>query len=276
MTHCLLVNIILLLFLLLILTIVVILAPFLYFYRNYMNFLNWHNCQLIKIVGFKLFASTFHRITSQNLTVQLYSVQNVLCNMWPYLCTCYFLLLLRVCMRLVSLLRNDAANFNLMLYGFISHSPPTRWIIFVFKEPKMFPELLLVQPKDESCFAHIVSLAAGVNKKAQRRRRRCHHKTRANLFPPLSSFRLPLLSFSTPHWSSSSSSASPQFSAQCFSFFLWPGSKAAPRPGGIGSAAAGQPGMEGDSMLSKILPGGAAEQAGKLGEGTTATKTEVI
>ncbi|XP_044066565.1 protein bassoon isoform X6 [Siniperca chuatsi] len=44
------------------------------------------------------------------------------------------------------------------------------------------------------------------------------------------------------------------------------GSKAAPRPGGIGSAAVGQPGMEGDSMLSKILPGGAAEQAGKLGE----------
>lgn len=45
------------------------------------------------------------------------------------------------------------------------------------------------------------------------------------------------------------------------------GSKAAPRPAGIGSAAAGQPGVEGDSMLSKILPGGAAEQAGKLGEG---------
>lgn len=51
--------------------------------------------------------------------------------------------------------------------------------------------------------------------------------------------------------------------------FSCPGSKAAPRPGGIGSAAAGQPGIEGDSMLSKILPGGAAEQAGKLGEGTT-------
>lgn len=45
------------------------------------------------------------------------------------------------------------------------------------------------------------------------------------------------------------------------------GSKAAPRPGGIGSAAAGQPGVEGESVLSKILPGGAAEQAGKLGEG---------
>uniref|UniRef100_A0A672R8X7 Bassoon presynaptic cytomatrix protein n=1 Tax=Sinocyclocheilus grahami TaxID=75366 RepID=A0A672R8X7_SINGR len=43
-------------------------------------------------------------------------------------------------------------------------------------------------------------------------------------------------------------------------------SKAAPRPGGIGSAAAGQPGVDGESMLSKILPGGAAEQAGKLGE----------
>lgn len=48
---------------------------------------------------------------------------------------------------------------------------------------------------------------------------------------------------------------------------LSPGSKAAPRPGGIGSAAAGQPGMEGDSIMSKILPGAAAEQAGKLGEG---------
>lgn len=45
------------------------------------------------------------------------------------------------------------------------------------------------------------------------------------------------------------------------------GSKAAPRPGGIGSAAAAQPGMEGDSVFSKILPGSAAEQAGKLGEG---------
>lgn len=50
-------------------------------------------------------------------------------------------------------------------------------------------------------------------------------------------------------------------------FLLSPGSKAAPRPGGIGSAAAGQPGMEGEGMFSKILPGGAAEQAGKLGEG---------
>lgn len=49
------------------------------------------------------------------------------------------------------------------------------------------------------------------------------------------------------------------------------GSKAAPRPAGIGSAAAGQPGVEGDSMLSKILPGGAAEQAGKLGEGKQRT-----
>lgn len=50
--------------------------------------------------------------------------------------------------------------------------------------------------------------------------------------------------------------------------FFCTGSKAAPRPGGIGSAAAGQPGMEGEGMFSKILPGGAAEQAGKLGEGT--------
>lgn len=54
---------------------------------------------------------------------------------------------------------------------------------------------------------------------------------------------------------------------------LFAGSKAAPRPGGIGSAAAGQPGMEGDSMLSKLIPGNAAEQAGKLGDGTyTAAK----
>lgn len=50
-----------------------------------------------------------------------------------------------------------------------------------------------------------------------------------------------------------------------------PGSKAVPRPGGIGSAAAGQPGMEGDNVFSKILPGGAAEQAGKLGEGKSRT-----
>ncbi|KAI1892925.1 hypothetical protein AGOR_G00138530 [Albula goreensis] len=48
------------------------------------------------------------------------------------------------------------------------------------------------------------------------------------------------------------------------------GSKAAPRPGGIGSAAAGQPAAEGESVLSKILPGGAAEQAGKLGEAVSA------
>lgn len=57
-------------------------------------------------------------------------------------------------------------------------------------------------------------------------------------------------------------------SVLCTSIFRSsPGSKAAPRPGGIGSAAAGQPGMEGEGMFSKILPGGAAEQAGKLGEG---------
>ncbi|XP_056096430.1 protein bassoon isoform X3 [Rhinichthys klamathensis goyatoka] len=47
------------------------------------------------------------------------------------------------------------------------------------------------------------------------------------------------------------------------------GSKAPLRPGGIGSAAAGQTGpmgVDGDGLMSKILPGGAAEQAGKLGE----------
>lgn len=41
------------------------------------------------------------------------------------------------------------------------------------------------------------------------------------------------------------------------------GSKA----GGIGSAAAQQPPAEGENVLSKILQGGAAEQAGKLGDG---------
>ncbi|KAF0034885.1 hypothetical protein F2P81_012643 [Scophthalmus maximus] len=50
------------------------------------------------------------------------------------------------------------------------------------------------------------------------------------------------------------------------------GSKAAPvgiggKPGGIGSAAAGQPPADGDNVLTKMLQGGAAEQAGKLGDG---------
>ncbi|XP_015246069.1 PREDICTED: protein bassoon-like isoform X1 [Cyprinodon variegatus] len=50
------------------------------------------------------------------------------------------------------------------------------------------------------------------------------------------------------------------------------GSKAAPvgigsKPVGIGSAAAGQaPGPDGENVLTKILQGGAAEQAGKLGD----------
>ncbi|XP_061688609.1 protein bassoon-like [Syngnathoides biaculeatus] len=50
------------------------------------------------------------------------------------------------------------------------------------------------------------------------------------------------------------------------------GSKAAPvgigsKAGGIGSAAAGQaPPAEGENVLTKILQGGAAEQAGKLGD----------
>lgn len=142
--------------------------------------------------------------------------------MWSNLCTCYFLLLLRVCMRLVSLLRNTVSRW---CSSFESH------VVF-------FTVLYLYSPQTAGLF--ITS----------------HHKKTSQ---------------NPPRWSSSSS-VSPQFSVQCFSFFLWPGSKAAPRPGGIGSAAAGQPGMEGDSVLSKILPGGAAEQAGKLGEGTTATK----
>lgn len=54
---------------------------------------------------------------------------------------------------------------------------------------------------------------------------------------------------------------------------LFAGSKAAPvgiggKPGGIGSAAAGQPPADGDNVLTKMLQGGAAEQAGKLGDGT--------
>ncbi|XP_028820781.1 protein bassoon isoform X2 [Denticeps clupeoides] len=48
------------------------------------------------------------------------------------------------------------------------------------------------------------------------------------------------------------------------------GSKAAPRPAGIGSAPAGQPAAEGENVLTKILQGGAAEQAGKLGDAVSA------
>uniref|UniRef100_W5NA51 Bassoon presynaptic cytomatrix protein n=1 Tax=Lepisosteus oculatus TaxID=7918 RepID=W5NA51_LEPOC len=48
------------------------------------------------------------------------------------------------------------------------------------------------------------------------------------------------------------------------------GAKAAPRPGGAGGAAAGQAAADGESVFSKILPGGAAEQAGKLGEAVSA------
>lgn len=45
------------------------------------------------------------------------------------------------------------------------------------------------------------------------------------------------------------------------------GVKAGAKPGGTPGAPAGQPDAEGESVLSKILPGGAAEQAGKLTEG---------
>lgn len=45
------------------------------------------------------------------------------------------------------------------------------------------------------------------------------------------------------------------------------GMKAGAKPGGTPGAPAGQPGADGESVLSKILPGGAAEQAGKLTEG---------
>ncbi|XP_016058215.1 PREDICTED: protein bassoon [Miniopterus natalensis] len=48
------------------------------------------------------------------------------------------------------------------------------------------------------------------------------------------------------------------------------GMKAGARPGGTPGAPPGQPGVEGESVFSKILPGGAAEQAGKLTEAVSA------
>lgn len=59
--------------------------------------------------------------------------------------------------------------------------------------------------------------------------------------------------------------------------FLFEGSKAIPvgigsKSGGIGSAAAGQAPGEGENVLTKILQGGAAEQAGKLGDGKVMNK----
>ncbi|XP_076985420.1 protein bassoon [Tamandua tetradactyla] len=48
------------------------------------------------------------------------------------------------------------------------------------------------------------------------------------------------------------------------------GVKAGARPGGTLGAPASQPGADGESVLSKILPGGAAEQAGKLTEAVSA------
>ncbi|KAI5607131.1 protein bassoon [Silurus asotus] len=49
------------------------------------------------------------------------------------------------------------------------------------------------------------------------------------------------------------------------------GSKAAPRPGGIGSAAQPpQQPTDSENVFSKILPGNAAEQAGKLGDASSA------
>ncbi|XP_055485492.1 protein bassoon [Psammomys obesus] len=48
------------------------------------------------------------------------------------------------------------------------------------------------------------------------------------------------------------------------------GVKPGARPGGTPGAPAGQPGAEGESVFSKILPGGAAEQAGKLTEAVSA------
>uniref|UniRef100_A0A8C5YVM8 Bassoon presynaptic cytomatrix protein n=1 Tax=Marmota marmota marmota TaxID=9994 RepID=A0A8C5YVM8_MARMA len=48
------------------------------------------------------------------------------------------------------------------------------------------------------------------------------------------------------------------------------GMKTGARPGGTPGASAGQPSTDGESVLSKILPGGAAEQAGKLTEAVSA------
>ncbi|XP_057622439.1 protein bassoon isoform X2 [Chionomys nivalis] len=48
------------------------------------------------------------------------------------------------------------------------------------------------------------------------------------------------------------------------------GVKPGSRPGGTPGAPAGQTGAEGESVFSKILPGGAAEQAGKLTEAVSA------
>lgn len=48
------------------------------------------------------------------------------------------------------------------------------------------------------------------------------------------------------------------------------GAKPGARPGGTPGAPASQPGAEGESVFSKILPGGAAEQAGKLTEAVSA------
>lgn len=45
------------------------------------------------------------------------------------------------------------------------------------------------------------------------------------------------------------------------------GVKPGSRPGGTPGAPTGQTGVDGESVFSKILPGGAAEQAGKLTEG---------
>ena len=57
---------------------------------------------------------------------------------------------------------------------------------------------------------------------------------------------------------------------------LFVGSKApvgiGSKPVVIGNAAAGPAPAEGDNVLTKILQGGAAEQAGKLGDGTVINK----
>lgn len=81
----------------------------------------------------------------------------------------------------------------------------------------------------------------------------------AHLLPhcgfPMSRFPLPLRPQTTSH--------SAVHDDALFPVGVKPGS----RPGGTPGGPAGQTGADGESVFSKILPGGAAEQAGKLTEG---------
>lgn len=87
------------------------------------------------------------------------------------------------------------------------------------------------------------------------------------LFIPLSSLPSLALVFNTLMPSPSAPGARSSLAVTVVSPLLPTGMKAGAKPGGTPGAPAGQPGAEGDSVFSKILPGGAAEQAGKLTEG---------